>query len=165
MRTDHDAVEAKIDQDGNIVIQLKPEWRCKFTGSADVYLEGATGITRNPDNFDWIDENDRYDIEKFSVKFVKTGKECCPTCEPEDLHLTFKMGQMYIQEGDALFETEYVYELERYIYVKEGKTTFYPTNKGVTNCSRRRPPREATCHLTPVFHDDAENLCNEWDDG
>ena len=61
-----------------------------------------------------------------------------------------------------MYDVEYVYELERYIYVKNGNTLFYPSNKGVTNVSRRRPAREATCHLTPVFHDDDANDCTKY---
>jgi len=67
---------------------------------------------------------------------------------------------MVLREGPLVkYDVEYVYELERYIYVKEGKTQFYPTKYGVTNDPKKRPARESICYLTPVFHDDKINKC------
>jgi len=61
------------------------------------------------------------------------------------------------------YDVEYVYELERYIYVKEGRTLFYPTPYNVANDSKKRPFREATCYLTPVFHDSTAHDCYDSD--
>jgi hypothetical protein len=66
--------------------------------------------------------------------------------------LSMESGVLLLREGPVVkYPIDYVYELERYIYVKEGKTRFYPTHKKVNHDPRRRPAREVTGYLTPVF--------------
>ena len=78
--------------------------------------------------------------------------------------LTFQDGKLILKEGkDVWYEVEYVYELERYIYVKQGQTLFYPTAQNVQNVSKKRPFRESICYLTPVYHDSEIHDCKDED--
>jgi len=77
--TDTRQVEAKFDQNGKLIIQLREKYRCSgFEGVAKVIVRASTGITRDGDNFNDVIKQNRYDIEKFTVTFkdYNDGKDC-----------------------------------------------------------------------------------------
>lgn len=164
VRTHIDAVSAKVSDKGYLIIELKDEYKKVFAGWTDIVLRASTGILRNIDDWGDILEENRYHEVTISVDFTKSGgRRPIFFGKDDDLHLSFENGKLVLREGEVYYDVEYVYELERYIYVKNGRTLFYPTNSDTTYDPRRRPQREATCYLTPVFHDDDKNDCEESD--
>ena len=53
--TDLKQVEAKFDQDGKLIVQLREKYRCMgFEGVAKVIVRASTGITRDDDEFNEV---------------------------------------------------------------------------------------------------------------
>ena len=52
---DQDKVEAKIDQDGHLIVQVREKFRCEgFSGVANVEVRASTGIFRSENDFSKI---------------------------------------------------------------------------------------------------------------
>lgn len=95
---------------------------------------------------------------------VPSDKGSCGKVDYNEKYLSFEEGKLWLREGPLVkYEIDYVYEIERYVYVKEGITRFYPSASGVTFDSSRRPQREAICHFTPVLWDSEEVKCHDRD--
>ena len=123
-------------------------------------IVGATKIARDESNYNVILKQASFDIKTFQIMFTESDKEECAK-EEEGLQLVFEGGVHYLVEGKTKYDVEYVYELERYVYIKEGRTLFWPDAAHTINDSKKRAFREATCYLTPVFHDSEVNDCFE----
>ena len=77
--------EAKIDQNGILIIKLKEEYRCcGFEGTANIAVRASTGIEREECDFSQIVEQNRYDVETFKVTFKPLD---CDGCCSKDLSL------------------------------------------------------------------------------
>lgn len=107
---DLEEVEAKIDQHGNLIIQVKEKNRCcGFEGVSHVELRASTGITRAECDFEDIICQNGYDVEKFTVTF--TQNDCDGVCHKDtslerSTHLSFERGRLYIREGRKKYLTE-----------------------------------------------------------
>jgi hypothetical protein len=161
---DCDEVEAKIDQNGNLVIKLKEEYRCcGFEGTANIEVRASTGIERSECDFSQIIEQNRYDVEAFKVVFKPLD---CDGCCTKDLslykstHLSFERGRLYVREDGRKYLTEVLYEIGKLIYVKNGVSHIYPTEKNSKFDITQQQMRESKSYMTPLFHDDGKvNPC------
>ena len=82
---DLEEVEAKIDQDGNLIIKVKEQYRCTgFEGVANIEVRASTGIFREECDFPTIVKQNKYDAETFKVAFKRL--ECDGSCT-KDLSL------------------------------------------------------------------------------
>lgn len=161
----NDAVFGCFDQNNNIIAHLKKEYQCKFVGEVEIMVEAATGIIRDTKDWSKILHQNVFSHKVFIIDIVPSESE---KCEPVDYHekmLAFEDGKLWLREGPLVkYEVEFVYEINRYIYVKNGITRFYPSPYGITFDSTRRPEREATCHFTPVLWDNPDIKC-KFDNG
>lgn len=103
-------VEAKFDQNGKLIIQLKEKYKCRgFEGTAEVEVKASTGIFRDEHEFAKIIKQNRYDIEQFTVTFrdYKDSEGDCnckrDTQLEKSTHLSFERGRIYIREGDKTY--------------------------------------------------------------
>lgn len=158
-------VDAKIDQNGKLIIQLKEKYRCTgFEGTSHVELRASTGIKRDDCDFSDIICQNRYDVEKFDVRF--SNNDCEDGCCHKDLslerskHLSFERGRLYVREGKKKYLTEVAWEIGKLLYVKKGITHVYPTAKNSHFDITKQPARESRAYPVPLFHDDGNaNPC------
>ena len=126
-------VDAKIDQNGNLIVQVKEEFRCRgFEGISHLKVRAATGIFREEDDFAQIIKQNRFDIKEFTITFkaFDTDEVCCQDRSLEEsTHLSFERGRLYIREGNEKYMTQVLYEIGKLIYVKDGISMIYPTEK------------------------------------
>jgi len=109
-------VEVKFSQNEVFTIQLKKEYKCSFVGSADVSIVAS------------LEHGDDFYVDRktFSVTFTYVDN-CLLKPQIETEYLSFEGAELFLRDSERKYPLEFVYELERYIYVKNGETRFYPT--------------------------------------
>ena len=115
-----------------------------FEGTSHLKVRAATGIFREEDDFAQIIKQNRFDIKEFTITFkaFDTDEVCCQDRSLEEsTHLSFERGRLFIKEGEMRYLTQVLYEIGKLIYVKNGVSMIYPTEKNSFFDINKQPAR------------------------
>lgn len=88
MYVSHEQAYAQFDQNLNIEVGLKPEYKNSFLGDVEIRIMAASGIVRDEDDFTDIEVENCIDYEGFTVRFTPCYHESCEEQFPRQ-QLTF----------------------------------------------------------------------------